>query len=339
MAPMGLLPQRKVVPLRRRARHARHTPWSSAVAQLDARLADLERRMAAFDRRMAALGRHARIQVALALSVAIHAIVIFGVTFKMPDASKLTNYEQPLEVTLVNAKTVARPPKADALAQANLDGGGNTDTPRRAKSPLPVPREARRATEVTMAQKRVEQLEKEARQLMTQAKSRTVVETAPEQPQPKAEPQVGPTAAEILSSSMEIARLEAQISKEWDAYQKRPRRRFIGARTQEYRFARYIEDWRIKIERIGELNYPQAARDQRIYGSLVVTVAIRADGSLEKAEINRPSGVKILDQAAIRIVNLGAPFAPFPADIAKDTDILHITRTWLFTRSDQFLAE
>jgi protein TonB len=339
MAPMGLLPERKVVPLRRRAKHARHAPWSGAVAQLDARLADLERRMAAFDRRMAALGRHARMQVALALSIAIHAVLIYGVSFTMPDASRLANEQQPLEVTLVNAKMVARPEKPTALAQANLDGGGNTDAARRARSPLPVPRESRPSTEVTMAQKRVEQMEREARQLMTQAKSAAVVNQAPEQPQPKTEPQVAPDAAEILARSMEIARLEAQISKDWDAYQKRPRRRFIGARTQEFRFARYIEDWRIKIERVGELNYPQAAREQRIYGNLVVTVAIRADGSLEKVEINRPSGERILDQAAIRIVNLAAPFAPFPADIAKDTDILHITRTWLFTRSDRLLTE
>jgi protein TonB len=142
-----------------------------------------------------------------------------------------------------------------------------------------------------------------------------------------------------MQRGLEIARLEAQISKDWDSYQKRPRRRFIGARTQEFRFARYIEDWRLKIERVGEMNYPQAARDQKAYGSLVVTVSIKANGALEKIEINRPSGWKILDQAALHIVKLAAPFAPFPPDIASDTDILSITRTWTFTRSDQLIAE
>lgn len=336
---MGLLPDRKVIPLRRRAKHARHAPWSAAVAQLDARVAELERRMAAFDRRIAVLGKHARMQVAVAFSVLIHAVILFGVSFKMPDLSQLANLQQPLEVTLVNTKTQARPKKADSLAQANLDGGGNTDAKRRARSPLPVPREAKQAAELTMAQKRVEQLEREAKRLMTQARSPATVEAAREQLQPQAEPEVAPNAADIMSRSLEIARLEAQISREWDAYQQRPWRRFIGARVQEFRFARYIEDWRIKIERIGELNYPQPARNQKVYGSLVVTVSIKSDGSLEKVEINRPSGQKILDQAAIRIVHLAAPFAPFPADIAKDTDILSITRTWLFTRSDQFLAD
>jgi protein TonB len=144
---------------------------------------------------------------------------------------------------------------------------------------------------------------------------------------------------DIMNRSLEIARLEASIAREWESYQQRPRRRFIGARTQEFRFARYLEDWRAKIERIGELNYPQAARDQRIYGSLVVTVAIKSDGSLERVDISRPSGQRILDAAALRIVHLGAPFAPFPPDIARDTDIISITRTWIFTRSDQFVAE
>jgi len=334
---MGLLPDRKVVPLKRRAKHARHAPWTAALARLDARVAELERNMAALDRRMTALGKHGRMKVAVAVSVAFHAMLVVGVSFTMPDPPKFA--QQPLEVTLVNAKSEAKPLKADALAQANLDGGGNTDANRRAKSPLPVPREAKEAADLTMAQKRVQLLEREAKQLMTQAKSKTTVASVPETPQPKEEPQVSPNTADIMSKSLEIARLEASIARDWESYQQRPRRRFIGARTQEFRFARYLEDWRVKVERVGETNYPQAARDQRIYGSLVVTVSIKADGSLERVDINRSSGQRILDAAALRIVQLAAPYAAFPADIAKDTDIISITRTWLFTRSDQFVAE
>lgn len=338
MERMGLLPDRKVVPLKRRAKHARHAPWTAALNRLDARVAELERNMAALDRRMTALGKHGRMKVALAVSVIFHAVVVLGVSFKMPDPSRLAA-EQPLEVTLVNARSQTRPQNADALAQANLDGGGNTDAKRRAKSPLPVPREAKEAAELTMAQKRVEQLEREAKQLMTQAKSKAAVPTVPDTPQPREEPQVAPNAADIMSRSLEIARLEASIAREWESYQQRPRRRFIGARTQEFRFARYLEDWRAKVERVGETNYPQAARDQRIYGSLVVTVSIKSDGTLERVDVNRSSGQRILDAAALHIVRLASPFAPFPADIAKDTDIISITRTWIFTRSDQFVAE
>jgi protein TonB len=335
---MGLLPQRNVVPLRRRAKHARHAPWHAAVDRLEARVAELERGMAAFDRRMTALGKHGRMKVALAASIVMHFFLILGVSFTMPDPNRLAA-QQPLEVTLVNARSESRPQKADALAQANLDGGGNTDANRRAKSPLPVPRDAKEAGDLTMAQKRVEVLEREAKQLMTQARSKSRVATVPDEPKPKEEPQVAPNTADIMSRSLEIARLEASIAREWESYQQRPRRRFIGARTQEFRFARYVEDWRVKVERVGETNYPQAARDQRIYGTLVVTVSIKSDGSIERVDINRSSGQRILDAAALRIVQLAAPFAPFPADIAKDTDVISITRTWMFTRSDQFVAE
>lgn len=326
------------MPLTRRAKHARHAPWSSAVARLDVRVAELEQRLAVFDRRIAAWTVAARFNTSLAASVVLHLFLIFAVSFVMPDRPPVRNLEQPLEVVLVNAKTQARPVKADAMAQHNLDGGGNTDAARRAKSPLPVLEQDHPVSEITLAQRRVEQLEREARQLMA-ARGAAQVESAPPQPQEQNDPRKANDTADLLQRSLQIARLQAQISKEWDEYNQRPRRRFIGARTQEVRFARYIEDWRQKVERVGELNYPQAARDQRIYGSVVVTVSIRSDGSLEKVEINRPSGQKVLDDAALRIVQLAAPFAALPRDISKDTDILSITRTWVFTRSDRFQSE
>ena len=336
---MRIFPGRKIEPPPRRARHARHAPWSGTVARVDERVADLERRIADFDRRFAALAVRTRIELSLLISIAVHALIL-GIAFKMPGSPPLKNLNQPLEVVLVNAKSTTAPPHADALAQANLDGGGNVDAPRRARSPLPVRRDDKPGGELAVATRRIEQMEREARQLMTQAKPQPEAESvAPPQREAQNEAPAAPNASELMNRGLEIARLEAQISRDWDRYQKRPRRRFIGARTQEFRFARYIEDWRLKIERIGELNYPQAARDQKLYGSLVVTVSIKSDGVLEKVEINRPSGWKILDEAALHIVKLAAPFAPFPSDITKDTDILSITRTWTFTRSDQLVTE
>jgi len=287
---------------------------------------------------MVALGKHGRMKVAASVSVFLHAIIIIGVSFALPDLAKFSA-PPPLEVTLVNAKTQARPQKPDALAQANLDGGGNTDARRRARSPLPVPVEDKQGAKLTLAQKRVEQREREAKQLMAQSRSPTTVPPRLEAQKQQDEPEIAPSASDIMSRGMEIARLEAQIAREWEEYQQRPRRRFIGARAQEFRFARYIEDWRTKVERVGELNYPQAARDQKLYGTLVVTVSIKSDGSVERVEINRPSGHRILDAAALRIVQLAAPFAAFPPDIARDTDILSITRVWTFTRSDQLVTE
>ena len=338
-APMGLQPVRKVIVAPRRARHTRHASWSNAVARLEARVGELERRFAVLDRRYAALAIKTRLQLALLASIMLHVLVIAGVTFTMPDKKRPNELQQPLDVVLVNAVSPAKPRQADALAQANLDGGGNTAANRRAKSPFPVARDDKRASEPEITARRVEQLEQDARRLMALAKPEAQVDQTPQQVQPAPEAVVAPDGLDLRQRSLEIARLEAQISREWENYQKRPRRTFIGARTQEFRFARYIEDWRLKIERIGDLNYPEAAREQKLYGSLVVTVSIKADGALEKVEINRPSGHKLLDAAALRIVKLAAPYAPFPADISQDTDILSITRTWTFTRSDQLVTD
>ncbi len=273
--------------------------------------------------------------MSMAFSVAFHAFALFGIAFVLPGPNKATDMMQPLQVVLVNAKSNSIPLKADALAQANLDGGGNTPEERRAKSPLPAIRDDKRFTP-EQSTRRVAKLEEETKRIMSRLKSDYKL-TQPEQ---KSEPSSDTSNGEdLVKKSLEIARLESQISKNWDEYQKMPRRKFVGARTQEYRYAQYIEDWRIKVERIGNLNYPEQARRQQIYGSLKVSVSIHADGSLENVEISRSSGHRILDAAAIHIVKLAAPYAPLPPDIAKDVDILTIVRTWMFTPSDKLESE
>ena len=273
--------------------------------------------------------------MSMAFSVALHAFALFGIAFVLPGLNRATDMMQPLQVVLVNSKSQSIPLKADALAQANLDGGGNTADDRRTKSPLPAIRDDKRFTP-EQSTKRVAKLEEETKKIMSRLKSDYKL-TQPEQ---KSEPSSDTSNGEdLVKKSLEIARLESQISKNWDEYQKMPRRKFIGARTQEYRYAQYIEDWRIKVERIGNLNYPEQARRQQVYGSLKVSVSIHADGSLEGVEINRSSGHRILDAAAVHIVKLAAPYAPLPPDIAKDVDILTIVRTWTFTSSDKLESE
>jgi len=274
---------------------------------------------------------------ALGISILIHAVLL-AIRFQPFDLHKMFDKGPPLEVALVNAKSTAKPTKADILAQANLDGGGNTDADRRAKTPLPVLPKDSPTAELTVATQKVETLERQTKELMTSLKS---VPTAPTNPKPtEASPPTDlPTSSELMQRTLEAMRLEAQIAKDMEAYQKRPKRRFIGARAEEYRFARYVEDWRLKIERIGNLNYPEAAREKKLYGKLVLTVSIRADGSIESVEVNRSSGHRVLDAAAVRIVQMSAPFAPFPPDVKRDTDILHITRTWSFTKGDELRSE
>lgn len=279
----------------------------------------------------------ARLQVALLLSLLVHALVVACVGVRPP--SKLDATSTPLMVDIVNARTEAAPKAPDILAQANLDGGGNTDADRRVKSPLPVMKRPDPLPDVSVRRERAEPRRQEPQSVLTQAHE-PAPPVAMAQPKPPSEVRPEPTipsAADILNASREMLQLEAQVSRSMEAYQKRPRRTFIGARAKEFRFARYIEDWRSKIERVGELNYPSAARG--VYGNMLVSVEIRADGSLENVEISRSSGKQVLDDAAVRIVRLAAPFAPFPPDIARDTDILSITRTWSFTLADQFQAE
>lgn len=276
-----------------------------------------------------------RLSAAMTLSVTLHAFVLFGVGLVLPEPGNLANMMTPLQVVLVNSKSKTRPDKADALAQANLDGGGNTADDRQAKTSLPTISDDQQFTPEQIAQRRAE-LEQESKRLMTRLKSDTTVA----QPAPKKEKTSDNRSGDdLVQRSLEIARLEAQISKNIDAYQKLPRRKFIGARTQEYRFAQYVEDWRIKVERIGNLNYPEEARRQQIYGKLQLSVSIRTDGTLESIEVSRSSGHRILDAAAMRIVKLAAPYSPLPPEISKDTDVLTIVRTWTFTTADRLEGE
>jgi protein TonB len=275
---------------------------------------------------------------ALAASIILHGALL-AARFGFPDAAKLRTPPQTLDVVLVNSRSPTRPVIPDALAQANLDAGGNTDADRRAKTPLPVTREQARGDDAKRARKRVEDLEAKQRQLMTQlAEARAAVPVQEAKPAPAPDTPAPVSGADLMTSALALARMEAQIARQVDEYNKRPRKKFVGARAAESRFALYVEDWRQKVERIGNLNYPEGARG-RVYGSLRVTVAIKPDGSIEEIQVDRPSEHKILNEAALKIVRLAAPYAPFPPEIRRDTDILVITRTWTFAPGDKLYNE
>ena len=272
-----------------------------------------------------------RLWLAIAISLAVHGLLM-TLHFSFPDASKAVR-DKALDIILVNARSEKKPSEAQALAQANLDGGGNIDENRRVKTPLPPKPQQTTGTEIESMQRRVREIEVAQKKMLTAAKTARAVaaaRNAEEQPTPV----TNLSGLDLAESARAMARLEGEINKSVDEYNKRPRTRFIGARTKEYRFAQYIESWRQKVERIGTLNYPEEARG-KLYGSLVLTASINHDGSLNRVDINRSSGYKVLDEAAKRIVRMAAPYADFPPDIRRDTDILEITRTWYFTQGDQ----
>ena len=271
---------------------------------------------------------------AIFVSILVHGLVL-SIRFKLPELDTPFR-DRGLEVVLVNARHERPADKPEALAQANLDGGGNTDADVKAASPLPAKKQDVRGDALLQAQRRVQQLEAAQRELLTRAKAETRVVVEQQQQQQPEEARV--SGQDLLDSAAAIARLEARVEKRLQEYAKRPRRKFIGARTKEYRFAQYVEDWRQKIERVGTLNYPEAARG-KVYGSLLLSVILRADGSVVKIDVIRSSGHDILDGAARRIVELASPFAEFPPAIRRDTDQLEIVRTWNFTNADTLTAQ
>jgi periplasmic protein TonB len=282
-------------------------------------------------------GRDRALAVALAASFVLHAVFL-SIHFRFPDALRF-KADAPLDVVLVNAKTREKPSKADVLAQANLDRGGNVDEERRAKTPLPVTEPRKPGRDLAEAQRRVQQLEAQQQQLLAQAEAaRARIRVAPPREAPAEEPTTKMGGRDLADLSLEAMRLQAQIDKQLHAYQKRPRKKFIGARAAEYRFAQYEEDWRNKVERVGTLNYPPEARG-KLYGTLRLTVTVRQDGSVESIELDRSSGLKVLDAAAFKIVRMAAPFAAFPASIRRDYELLVITRTWFFGQGDKIWTE
>jgi protein TonB len=273
-----------------------------------------------------------RLWFALGISLLVHALLL-TLHFSFPDGSQAFR-EKAMDIILVNAKSSRKPQDAQALAQSNLDGGGNTDENRRAKTPLPPSPQKNDGDAIQQMQRRVQELETAQQRLLTQAKSlRSIAAatTSSEQTSPVV-PSV--SGLDLAESARAMARLEGEISKTADEYSKRPRKKFVGARTEEYGLAAYLDAWKQKIERIGTLNYPPEARG-KLYGAVVIFVELKAeDGALFSAEISRSSGHKILDQAALRILRMSAPFGAIPQEALGGATVLSFARTWYFTQGD-----
>jgi protein TonB len=269
-----------------------------------------------------------RLAVTVLFSIVVHAVVALGVTFapEDPAASMPT-----LDVTLVATRSLERPDNPDFLANANQQGGGDRAEARRVRQAVagqtldgeserppepradeaPPPKPATPEPVVTT----------------TDDTSRRVDVPSLDRPEEAAPRLI--SGRELMQRSAEIARLAAEIDRRAEQYARRPRRKFVDASTREYEYAAYMRAWVARVERIGNLNYPDDARRRRLSGSLVLTVAIRRDGSVERVDLIQPSGHKVLDDAAIAVVNLAAPFAPLPRT-EENVDVLHITRTWQF---------
>ena len=278
-----------------------------------------------------------RFTLMLFLAISLHAIIILGISFSPILREQLQSKQPPLEITLVHERSEQAPEDADYLAQANLSGDGNTQEKTRPNSPAAMmvtttspgtsTNPLTPATPETAAPKMTESLTSQDSQQRIDT-NKPVVDQ-----QYKAK-----TAAELIQLSMEIAHLSAEIDQSMKAFSKQTKHRFITANAREFRDAAYLDAWRAKVERIGNLNYPDEAKRRNLSGSLVLDVAVNANGTLNDVLIRRSSGYKILDDAAIQIVKLAAPFAPFSEEMRKDTDVLHIIRGWQFLNENRLIT-
>ena len=267
-----------------------------------------------------------RLAATVAFSLVVHGVLALGIGFAREDAAPLV---PTLDVILTETRGEKPPEEADFLAQSSQQGGGESETverPREAqvgRVPKPNPGQAPLQQP---AQAPAPETERRRPVLTTAAEADRAAAASERRPTPEAPL---PSSSELIRQSLEMARLAAEIERQSVAYAKRPKRKFVSANTREYEYAAYMRAWVARVERVGNLNYPDEARRRSLEGQLVMTVAVRRDGSIERVDIVQPSGFPVLDEAAVRIVRLAEPFAPIP-ETDENIDILHITRTWQF---------
>lgn len=280
-----------------------------------------------------ALDRNDTLGYTLLVAIAVHALVLLGTGFRPEPAAPPP--ERLLEIMIVRpqAPSPTAPERPDALAQVSQEGNAleqSEEAPVTPSGPplleeMPVPPTEPELPEPTPVE-----------EVLAQPETAVPTEVPAED---RVRPRRSVSAASLLASTqLEIDRLTAEIDRRSRSTSTPTRRKSVNASTREYRYASYLEAWREKVERVGNLNYPDEARRRKLYGDLILHVSVRADGSLEKVRVVRSSGFPVLDDAAVRIVKLASPFAPFPPEIAKDTDVLDITRTWQFASGNRLFS-
>lgn len=277
---------------------------------------------------------------ALALSALVH-LILLGIHFAAPASFRLRPSDPGLEVILVNAKHAQAPQKADAIAQANLDGGGNADDGR-AKSPLPDMHKVEEGDSIKAVRRQVAELEAQQQKVLSQLNQSTTAIVSPQRQIPQPLP-LQPNARD-LQDAQAIARMEAEVNRNIEAYNKRPKKTQITARTREANYAIYYKSLQEKIEKLGTLNFPQQD-GKKLYGELIVYIPVFQDGSIYEKEggarVEASSGNPALDRAALAIVRRSAPFGSFPGSMRSSSgnEVWEVITRFRFTHQDTLEAE
>jgi len=282
---------------------------------------------------------HDPLGFALIVAAAIHLVLIMGIGFDI-NRNTPTSPDRTVDVTIVRPlQKIEAPEKADFLANANQQGATEHKGVSRptTTSALPLSANKRKASQ-ELLRSGSKQTDQQPSQKIVTSRRNPVAQETRKQPTPVSAPKKTNIAQLLSSTRQEISRLTSELDENTRYAANRPRHKAINASTQEYIYASYLTTWRKKVERIGNLNYPEAAKRKKLYGDLLLHVALRADGTVQKIRVVHSSGHKTLDDAAIRIVRLAAPFAPFPPEIRKQVDILDITRTWQFLSNNSLFS-
>jgi periplasmic protein TonB len=284
------------------------------------------------------IGPNDRLGLTMILAGIVHAIVVLGVSFKAEPAQSFD--ASTMDVILVQTRSEKAPEKADFLAQAQQEGGGDSEKALRPSdvfsSTVPKLEEGIAPTPIEASAPKPETRSQATPEVLVQQQSEQRVAQQIERQEQLDQAQK--RSAEDIERDLEMARLNAEINRTQQAYAKRPKRKFISANTQEFEFASYMQSWVARVERVGNINYPEQARAENMHGSLVLSVAIRRNGSIEDIEVIQSSGKRMLDEAAIRIVEQAGPYAALP-DSKERVDVLHITRTWQFLPGNVLSSE
>ncbi len=272
------------------------------------------------------------------LSACVHAIIVFGLGFTYLEE---LNSEPALEITMAQYRSEIAPDDADFLAQENQIGSGTLDEAAAPSTPFESDFNADQIQEVSPVPQAPQIINEPVVQdtaVIATLDNEEEINQQLEEPDPE-EPQ--PIIDEVVPDdlSLAIASLQAQLDRQRQAYARRPRKYTISsASTRRSQDAQYLDNWRRRIEAVGNVNYPATARQQQIYGNVRMLVSLRPTGRIEEVRILQSSGQPVLDQAALDIVNLAAPFEPFPDELRAEADILEIIRTFRFHEGNELTS-
>lgn len=279
---------------------------------------------------------HDRLGLTFFLAAIFHGIVILGVTFTLAPAAE-SPQSPTLDVIIVQTQNPSDNKDAKYLAQISQQGGGDSAEKVRPRDMFTAPTLASdpgMALETSREQvARVDQ--PTAQELLHQAKADYQIQTEDK----VSEAEELSTEQSQNQQQLQTARLAEELSAIIENRAERPKVKFMNSSTKEYLPARYMRDWINRVERIGNLNYPDQARRNRLSGTLILDVTISATGELLKTELRRSSGHQVLDDAAQRIVKLAAPFPAFPEKLKQQADVIHITRSWEFLASNEMRSQ